>query len=271
VRRSETVVLSPLAGLRDLRLVGKQLRYEQLSFWLNPVMALFTLGFSLLFMVILGGIVGSARVPYLANIKVIQYYVPGLIAYGVIAACFTMLAIGLVNRREAGLLKRLRLSPLPTWALLASIFLSMVVVVVIQVALMLAVGRWAYGVRMPPHPAGGAAVAFALLVGVISFTALGVAMSTLVPNADSAGPLIATVFFVLLALSGFWFPLKSGSLLAKISDWFPIRHFILALFAPFDGQGGSPWAWRDVRDVALWGVAGVIIAVWRFRWEPRRG
>jgi ABC-2 type transport system permease protein len=257
------------AGLRDLRLVRKELRYEQISFWLNPVMALFTLVFSLVFLVILAGAAGSARISYLGNIKLIQYYVPGLIAYGVMAACFTMLAINLVNRREAGLLKRLRLSPLPAWALLTAIFLSMLIVALIQVGLMLAVGRLGYGVRLPSHPATLAALGVGLLIGVISFTALGVGMSTLIPNADSAGPLIATVFFVMLGLSGFWFPIKSGTLLARIATWFPVRHFILALFTPFNAQGGSPWAWPDLRNVAIWGAIGCVVAVWRFRWSPR--
>jgi ABC-2 type transport system permease protein len=260
----------PIDVLKDLRLVRRELRYEQLSFWRNPQMALFTVVFSLIFLVILAATAGSVRVSYLGGVKAIQYYVPGLMAYGVIAACFTMLAINLVNRREGGLLKRLRLSPLPAWALLAAIFGSMLIVVVVQVALMLIVGALAFGVHLPGHPGDGAALGFSLLVGVLSFTALGVAMSTLVPNADSAGPIIATVFFILLALSGFWFPLPSGSVLSRVSTWFPFRHFILALFAAFSPQAGSPWAWGDQRDVAIWGAAACIVAIRRFRWAPSR-
>jgi ABC-2 type transport system permease protein len=145
----------------------------------------------------------------------------------------------------------------------------MLIVALIQVGLMLAVGRLGYGVRLPSHPATLAALGVGLLIGVISFTALGVGMSTLIPNADSAGPLIATVFFVMLGLSGFWFPIKSGTLLARIATWFPVRHFILALFTPFNAQGGSPWAWPDLRNVAIWGAIGCVVAVWRFRWSPR--
>ena len=62
------------------------------------------------------------------HIKLDHYYVPGFCAYGVMAACFTILAITLVNRREMGLLKRLRLSPLPTWMLMAAVFVNSMII-----------------------------------------------------------------------------------------------------------------------------------------------
>ena len=76
----------PGPRLADLRLVAWQVRYEQLSFWLNPIGAIFTVGVSLLFLVMLSASAGSSRVSYLDNVKLVQYYVPGFIAYGVMSA-----------------------------------------------------------------------------------------------------------------------------------------------------------------------------------------
>ncbi len=256
-------------GVSDIKLVGRQVRYEQLSFWLNPVGAVFTVGFSVIFLVLLGASAGSSRISFYGNIKLIQYYVPGFVAYGVMAACFNILAITLVNRREMGLLKRLRLSPLPTWALLVAVFLSTMIIAVIQVVLLLAVGRIGFGVHLP---ANLVAFVLAVVVGMLSFTALGVAMSTVVPNQDAAGPLVSIVFFVLLFLSGLWFPLRPGSGLAQFSQYFPVHHFITAVFAPFNTERGmSAWAWNDLLVVAVWGVAGAFVAVRRWQWSPRRG
>ena len=112
----------------DIRLVAHQVRYEQMAFWINRAGAIFTVGFSVLFLVLLGASAGNSRISYLGNIRLVQYYVPGFVAYGVMAACFDMLATILVVRRETGLLKRLRLSPLPTWVLLVSIFVSTMIV-----------------------------------------------------------------------------------------------------------------------------------------------
>jgi ABC-2 type transport system permease protein len=142
------------------------------------------------------------------------------------------------------------------------------IVAAIQVVVLLAVGRIGFGVHLPSDLG---AFVLAVVVGMISFSALGLAMSTLVPNQDAAGPIVSIVFFVLLFLSGLWFPLKPGSGLAQFSSFFPVHRFISAVFAPFDVQkGASPWAWHDLLVVALWGVAGAIVAVRRWRWAPRR-
>lgn len=250
-------------------MVGSQVRYEQISFWRNRVGAIFTVGFSVVFVVLLGASAGSSRIAYYDGIRLVQYYTTGFVAYGVMAACFNTLCISLVVRRETGLLKRLRLSPLPAWALLAAIFVSTAVVAAIEVALTLAIGRFAFAVQLP-QDAG--AFLFTLLVGVVAFTALGVAMSTLVPNQEAAGPVTSVVFFVLLFLSGLWFPLKASSGLAQFSSWFPLRRFIEAVFLSFNVQrGASPWAWNDLLVVAVWGAASVLVAARRFRWAPYRG
>jgi ABC-2 type transport system permease protein len=255
-------------GLNDIALVGHQVRYEQLAFWVNRVGAAFTVGFSVVFLVLLGASAGNTRISYLGNIKLVQYYVPAFVAYGVMAAAFTTLAINLVVRRETGLLKRLRLSPLPAWALLASIFISTMIVAFVQVVLLLVIGRLGYGVHLPQAVAAFAVV---LVVGIVSFAAMGVAMSTVIPNQETAGPVTSIVFFVLLFLSGLWFPLKANSGLAQFSNYFPVRHFILAVSAPFEFQPGtSPWAWHDLVIVAVWGAAATVVALRRFRWAPRR-
>ncbi len=258
------------AGSRrgDLRMLASQIGYEQLSFWRNPLAAGFTVAFSVIFLVLLGG-GDKSTVGYLGGVKLIQYYVAGFAAYGVMSACFNTLAISLVVRRETGLLKRLRLSPLPRSLLLGGVFANAIIISIIQVVILLVVGRLAYHVVLPDN---WLALSVALVSGILCFTALGVAASTAIPNQESAGPIISIVFFVLLFLSGLWYPLRPGSTLARVSDWFPVRHLITAVFAPFDQRTGvSPWAWHDIGVLALWGLVGAWLAVRRFRWAPRHG
>lgn len=254
-------------GLSDLRLVGRQVYYEQLTFWLNPIGAAITIGFSVVFIVIFESTSRHSTVGYLAHIDLGQYYLPAFVAYGVMAACFNILAIQLVNRREMGLLKRQRLSPLPTWMLLAAIFLNAMVISGIQIVLVLLVGRFGYGVS-GPHDV--ALFVLVLIVGMLAFTALGVGVSTLVPNADSAGPIVSLVFFILVALSGLYFPVKAGSGLATFTDVFPIRHLITSSVDTFNGvPGTSPW--NDLLVMAVWGVAGAYVGLRRWEWSPKRG
>jgi ABC-2 type transport system permease protein len=220
------------------------------------------------FLVLLAAAAGNSRIDILGNIRVIQYYVPSFVAYGVMSACFNVLAISLVTRRDMGLLKRMRLSPIPAWVLLGGILLSAIVVSLIQVVILLIIGRVAFDVVLPHQIL---ALVLALIVGALCFAALGVAMSTALPNQEAAGPVTAIVFFVLLFLSGLWYPIDPDSGLAKFSALFPVRHFITAVFAPFDlRRGASPWAWGDLLVMLVWGAAGAVVAIRHFQWEPRR-
>jgi ABC-2 type transport system permease protein len=268
---SSTPTTGSFNGLSDVRLVGRQLWYEQLSFWLNPLGAFFTLGFSTIFLVLLGAIAGNSKIDsgYGTSVKLVQYYLASFGAYAIMAACFTVLASTLVNRREMGLLKRLRLSPVPTWSLLSAIFLSTFVVALLQVGILLGVGTLGFGDYLPVH---GLAFILTIVVGMFAFTGLGIGMSTLVPNADASGPMISIVFFLLVAFSGLYFPIKPGSTLANISGYFPVRHLITAMLASFNlPPGANPWAWHDLLVMAIWGVGGVLVALRRWRWAPRRG
>jgi ABC-2 type transport system permease protein len=210
---------------------------------------------------------GSQEIKHL-HVTEIQYYVPGFAAYGLMSACFNTLAISLVNRRETGLLKRIRLSPLPTWAMIVALQLNALVISVLQVVILLLVGRFGFHARLPVN---WAPLVITIAVGVVCFTALGVAASTLLPNEDAAGPVLSIVFFVFLFLSGLWFYLAPGSALYQFSKYFPIGRLIEAMFAPFRlTPGASPWAWNDLGVIAIWGVVGAVVAVRRFQFQPRR-
>jgi ABC-2 type transport system permease protein len=262
-----TAVPAARGRLDYLKMVPRQLYYEQLNFWLNPIAALFTVVFSLVFLVLLGSSAGSSTSDTLGGVKVIQYYVPGFVSYGVMSTCFNSLATSLVIRRESGLLKRVRLSPLPSWAMIAAICLNALIISAVQIIVLLVVGRVAYGVHLP-HAV--LALVVDLLVGVVCFTAVGVAVSTLIPNQEAAGPVVSIVFFVLLFLSGLWYPIQAHSALARISSFFPVRHMIVAVYAPFDPRRGSAWAWGDLGAMAVWAAVAVAVALRRWSWAPSR-
>jgi len=255
-------------GMADLRLVRTQVHYEQLSFWLNPIGAIFTVGFSTVFLLIFEATSGRTRIGSLGGLKLIQYYVPGFIAYGVMSSCFSILSIVIVNRREMGLLKRLRLSPAPTWILMSAVLVSTMIICLIQIVLMLVVGR-GFGVH---GPADWGAFVVTLLVGMAAFTALGMGVSTLIPNADAAGPVVNIVFFIVLAFSGLYYPIPPGSTLARITDYLPVRRLIVSLQDSFNNiPHTSSWAWHNLLVIAVWGVAGAYLALRRWQWSPRRG
>jgi ABC-2 type transport system permease protein len=248
-----------------------QLQYEQKMFWRNPASAVFTFLFPVMFLVIFASLNTGSRIDFLGGLKYNQYYVPGILCFGIISATYTNLAMTLTIRRDSGLLKRLRGTPLPTGSMFGGILLNAVVVAGILTAIVLAVGMIFYGVTFPGHYP---ALAAALIVGAATFCALGIAVSGFVPNADAAPAIVNGILFPILFLSGVFFPVRNDTVLAKLANIFPIRHFTNAVFAAFDPRlphgPGHGWAGGDLLVMGLWGVAAVAVARRRFRWEPAR-
>jgi ABC-2 type transport system permease protein len=108
-----------------------------------------------------------------------------------------------------------------------------------------------------------------LLVGAASFTALGLACTTIIPNADAAPPIVNATVLPLLFLSGVFIPIgdESPTWIVWIGNVFPISHFMNGFTAAFLG---TPFKWMDVLVVAAWGVFGLLIAIRFFTWEPKR-
>lgn len=254
-----------------MRLLLWQLRYEQKSYWRNPASAFFTFAFPLIFLVIFASLNNGSTVGFLGGLDYNQYYIPAIIAFGIMSATYTQLAITLSLRRQSGVLKRARATPLPAWAVLGGLFLNSAVIAALITVLTTALGMLAYGVTFPGHYV---ALAVALVVGAVTFSALGVMVATFVPNADAAPAVVNAVFFPVLFLSGTFFPLQPDSTVSRIADVFPVRHFNLAVFGAFDPRGphgvGHGFGWQHIAVMGAWAGAAAVIGVRRFRWEPGR-
>jgi ABC-2 type transport system permease protein len=248
----------------DLRLLAHQIGYEQLSFWRNPQSAIFTFIFPVLFVAIMGALFSSVgKSSYFGGLSALQYYVPTIGALSVLGSCYGQLAVALAARRQAGILKRVRATPLPAWAYFVGLLVHCVLVSVIDIALIVVVGRL-YGVPFPSH---WIAIAITLVLGAASFCALGVAVASLISNAEAAPAVAQLVLFPLLFISGTYMPIHSA-LLNRVSGWLPVRPFNEALTGPFAHHAGADWAHLAV--LAAWGGLGAIVAIRRFRWNPRR-
>jgi ABC-2 type transport system permease protein len=253
----------PIGGRNDFRLLAHQVRYEQLSFWRNPQSAFFTFVFPVVIIVIFGAVFnGGGSNAFYFGLSGLQYYVPTIAALSVLGACYSQLAIVLAMRRQDGILKRLRATPLPAWIYFMGLLAHCIVISVVEVALIIGVGRL-YNVPMPTH---WTAILVTLLLGAASFCALGVAVASLVRNAEAAPAVVQFILFPLVFLSGTYFPIHSD-VLNRIADVLPVRPFNQALLGPFAQHTGFDWPHLAV--LLAWGVVGALVAVRRFRWDPR--
>jgi ABC-2 type transport system permease protein len=253
-----------------LALVVSQARYDGLSFLRNRQGRFFTLALPVLFLILLCSIFGNGtvRVPG-GTIKESTYYVPGLVALGVIQASFMNLVISVTAQRESGILKRRRSTPVPAWVLIASRALICVGTAIVNAAVLMVIGAVAYGARVPARTIPALIVTIA--IGAIAFCALGYALVTVINSADSAQPVLQLVMLPLYFISGVFVPSADiPRWLTNVADVFPVRHLQQALLKAFNPYTtGAGFAWRDLLIIALWGAAGLVIAVRRFGWAPK--
>lgn len=251
--------------MNDLRLLARQIRYENRAFWRNPAAAFFTFAFPLIFMVIFSVIFGNRDVG--PGQSAASFYTPAIIAFSIITACYTNLAMSVTTIREEGILKRVHGTPLPTWVYLCARVGESILVGLILVVIVMVFGDIVYGVALPLDQAP--LLLLVLLLGCAAFCALGLAVSGLVPNANAAPAVVNATVLPLLFISDVFVPIDRGSFLAQIAGIFPVRHFADALQAVFTPSVNGTVSATDLAWIVAWAVLGMVLALRTFTWEPR--
>lgn len=250
-------------------LVVAQTRYQIVSFWRIPVAVFFTLGLPLIMLVLFNALFGDGTVDTpQGSWSASQFYTGGLAAFTAVSATFTNLANMVPIRRDEGVIKRWRGTPLPTWTYLAGFILSAVVIAVIGVVLMLALGVVAYGLEIDAAKMSAAVVTF--LVGVGSFAALGMALASVVKSASSASAAANAIILPLAFVSNIFIPLQNPPRWIEIvGGIFPLKPFAQSFQDCFNPMVAAPaFNWSALALVAGWGVFGLAVALKRFTWEP---
>lgn len=251
------------------RLVVAQTRYQLLAFSRSPVGLFFTLGLPLIMLVLFNAIFGDGTIetehgPW----PVSQFYTGGLAAFTAVSATYTNLVNVVPIRRDEGILKRWRSTPIPTWIYLAGWVLSALLVAVVGVVLQLGLGVIAYDLTIEAAKLPALVVTF--VVGVSTFAALGLAVASLTPDADSAPAVANATILPLAFVSDIFIPLEDPPRwLDVIGDVFPLKPFASAFQDAVNPLVEPPaFDWAGLAVVAAWGVAGAVVARAKFKWEP---
>ncbi|RAG86350.1 ABC transporter permease [Streptacidiphilus pinicola] len=256
-----------------VRLALHQFPYDLRAFLRNPQSRFFTLALPVLFLVIFASVFGGHNTVKVAGgtIDTSVYYVPGIIALGIIGASFVNLVISVTAQREAGVLKRRRATPVPAASVIAGRALTAVVVAVVITAVLLVIGWAAYHAHIPARTAP--ALAVTVIVGALSFCCLGYALTSVIRNEDAAQPVTQAVMLPLYFISGVF--IASSVLprwLVDVGNVFPVHHLVEALLTAYNPHTtGAGFAWTDLLIIAAWGLGGLLIALRRFSWLPRGG
>ncbi len=247
-----------------MRLFRHELKAQQKLFWRSRELAFFTFILPVILFFLLGSVYGEDQVE---GVRGADYLLAGMLGYGCISTAFAGLAIMLVIRREQGILKRLRATPLPPATYLTAVLSSIVLVFALESLLMISIGRLAFDTQLPDRPLS---LALALLLGAVSFAALGVALSSLVRSAEGASAVVNAIYLPVSFISGAFFsPNSFPAFLQAIANVLPLTYFI-ELVRNVMLYGSQVWDEPTaVAMVAAWGAVGLVVAVRSFRWEPR--
>src|SRR5947209_12720503 len=160
---------------RDLGLVAWQIRYEQRAYWRNRGRGIFTFAFPIMFLVIFASLEKGQTISSRGGTPYNDFFVPGILAYGVIAVTFVNLSIGTAILRDQGVLKRMQGTPLPRWAYIAARIGSTCVIMLAMTVVVLGLGAAVWGLDFRSGALPGLIVT--LLLGTAAFTTLGIGIT----------------------------------------------------------------------------------------------
>jgi ABC-2 type transport system permease protein len=238
--------------------VWRQYRLERRMFWRNPSAAFFNFLLPLLFLALFGAVFANDQ----KNLDVI---VPGIAGMSVMSTTFSALAFNITYLREQGILKRVRGTPLPSSTYLGGIALSAVTNTLIQIGIVILAGKLFFGVDWPKD---WVELFVFVVAGVICFASLGVALSHVIPNFESAPAYVNAVFLPVIVISGVFYDADNApAILKDIAEILPLKHVI-------DGLSGAMVTgeqhWGALGVIGIWTALGVFLAIRGFSWEGRR-
>jgi ABC-2 type transport system permease protein len=251
-----------------MRLFRHELRGELLLYVRSRELAFFTFLLPIVFFVLLGSTYGD-RIKSEGNARGSNFLEAGMIGYGAISIAFAGLAIVLVIRRETGVLKRLRATPLPAPAYIAALLSAFLTAFAVEVVGLVVLGRVLFGIGAPDRVLS---LVLALLLGAVSFCGLGIGITSLIRSAEGASAVINAIYLPMSFISGAFFsPHSFPAVLRWIAEVLPLTYF-LRLVRGIMLHGHEIWSQPvSVAAVAAWGIVGVLVAVRTFRWEPYEG
>jgi len=267
----------PATVLRPVEQVGRpgitgmiagQATYAVRAFWRDTASAFFTIGFPVLLLLLLPVVFGDGELAFRGGVPLTQFLAAVLAVFGAATAAYADFSERVARARDQGVLKRIHGTPLPVWAFMAGRVSSAVVVAFVSLTLTMVVGIVVHGVELVPRALPG--LVTSVVVGVACFAALGLALAAVAPNARAV-PAIANATLLPLAFFSDIFLIGDLPPWMDAVGWvFPLKHFANAVA---DGVNptvpGAGFFADHLAVMAAWGVAGALIALRFWTWEPR--
>jgi ABC-2 type transport system permease protein len=210
-----------------------------------------------------------------SGVDFVQYFLPGMVAAGIMLVSFQTLAIQIAIEREDGTLKRLRGTPMPPLSYFLGKIGMVLVTSIAQTALLLAVAAVVFGVQLPTEPEQWLTFAWVFVLGAAAGTVLGIAFSSVPKSARSASAVVTAPVLILQFISGVFFVFNDlPTWLQRIAEVFPLKWMaqgMRSVFLPPELEANEvSGSWQHAATavvLTVWLVLGLVLCLRTFRWQ----
>lgn len=271
--RPSSARLPSLARLAVVR-AGVELR----QFWRERDAVIFVFAYPIVLLAIFSTVFGNEpQAAQGVEVDFALYFLPGMIATGVMLTSFQSLAISIAVERDDGTLRRLRATPLPATGYFLGKVLLTLVTSLAQTAVLLAVAALAYDVPLPTDADRWLTFAWIFLLGTATGTVCGVAFSSVPRSGRSATAVVTPVVLVLQFTSGVFFAFFAlPAWMQSAASLFPLKWLaqgMRSVFLPAETVVLEPsGSWQHGLTAAVlvaWLVVALVVGVRTFRWRRR--
>ena len=274
---SEVNTRTRLPGV--LRLGVARTGYEVRAFFRERDAVVFIFAYPIIMLAIFATVFGQdgATVGPPPGIPFAQYFLPGMLATGIMLSSFQHLAISIAVERDEGGLKRLRGTPLPSAAFFLGKIGSVLVTSVVQTALLLAAAALVFGVDLPTSATAWTTFAWVFVLGTAAGTLCGVAFSSVPRSGKSASAVVTPIVLVLQFISGVFFVFNDlPTWMQQVASVFPLKWMAQGMRSVFLPPSAESWevsgSWQHGATAVvllMWAVAALVVGVRTFRWQRR--
>ncbi len=195
----------------------------------------------------------------------IDFLVPGLIGFSLMATCLFSVGVVVVSYREKGKLRRLAVTPLPKSIFIAGQILTRYLIVLLQAGLLIGISIVLFDVRMV-----GDAFSFfiALTIGMFAFIALGYGIASVAKSPETASGIANVLFLPMTFLSGVYFSVDGlPEYLQPLVEFLPLTHLVNAIRSIFNNGVALMDLLPEMGILAAWMVICFTFSVKKFKWE----
>ncbi len=199
------------------------------------------------------------------DFEYIDFMVPGLLAMVLMFGGLAGYSLEIANYREKGILRRIKVSPLSLAMFLTAGIVSVLLFTLAQTVLLIAIGSLGFGMKISGNYLYIAAL---VLIGALSFLALGFLIASLTRNMRSAGLASQAIAMPMMFLSGIFFPVEFVPVPLKvIAQCLPLYYLGDALREVMINSASLLDVWVDILVLVAVGVIAFVASIRFFRWE----